>query len=342
MERTRTALVLGTTGGIGGEVARNLRDRGWAIRALNRDPARVAGRDGFDWRQGDAMVAAEVARAAGGASLIVHAVNPPGYRDWDRLVLPMMDNTIAAARSVGARVLLPGTIYNYGPDAWPVLREDAAQNPTTRKGRIRVALERRLEDAAAQGVRSIVLRAGDYFGPRPGNSWFSQSLVTPGRVPRAIRTPGRPGVGHQWAYLPDVAEAMARLVERDGPEPFGRFHFAGHWDPDGAALPEAIRRVLGRPDLPLRRFPWTLARLAGPVVPLMREISEMRPLWETPIRMENARLVAAIGPEPHTSLDEAVRRTLAGLGCLPPGRARPAVDRKEAKVHHSGIDARSI
>ncbi len=34
-----------------------------------------------------------------GVSLIVHAVNPPGYRNWGQLVLPMIDNTIAAAQA---------------------------------------------------------------------------------------------------------------------------------------------------------------------------------------------------------------------------------------------------
>ena len=48
--------------------------------------------------------------APDGRSLVFHAVNPPGYRDWTKLVLPMIDNTIAAARAVGATILLPGTV----------------------------------------------------------------------------------------------------------------------------------------------------------------------------------------------------------------------------------------
>ena len=40
--------------------------------------------------------------------------------------------------------------------------------------------------------------------------------------------------------------------------------------------------------------------------------------------MANDRLVAAIGPEPHTPLDEAVRATLAGLGILPEPALRAA------------------
>jgi nucleoside-diphosphate-sugar epimerase len=43
----------------------------------------------------------------------------------------------------------------------------------------------------------------------------------------------------------------------------------------------------------------------------------MRYLWRHPLRLDNRRLVAVLGAEPHTPLDEAVERTLEGLGCLP-------------------------
>jgi nucleoside-diphosphate-sugar epimerase len=320
MTSEKTALVLGATGGIGGEVARTLRARGWQVRALHRNPDACDA--GFDWRRGDAMVPADVIAAAEGAALIVHAVNPPGYRNWGKLVLPMIDSSIAAARASGATILLPGTIYNYGPDAFPVLTEAAPQRPRTRKGAIRVAMEARLRAAADTGVRSLVVRAGDYFGPHAGNNWFSQGLVKPGARPKSITAPGAPGVGHQWGYLPDVAETMVRLVETERPETFATFHMAGHWDPDGTRMIEAIRTALGQPDLPVRRFPWPLLRLAAPFVPLFRELAEMRYLWREPIRMDNRRLVEAIGPEPHTPLDRAVRETLAGLGCLSAPDAR--------------------
>ncbi len=39
MEHRKSVLVLGATGGIGGEVARQLRDAGWDVRALKRGPA---------------------------------------------------------------------------------------------------------------------------------------------------------------------------------------------------------------------------------------------------------------------------------------------------------------
>jgi len=118
------------------------------------------------------------------------------------------------------------------------------------------------------------------------------------------------------AYLPDVAETMVRLVEREDLDPFARFHVEGHWDDDGTRMISAIRRLLGSPDLPVRRFPWKLLGLASPFVPFFRELREMRYLWEQSIRLDNGALLAAIGEEPRTPLDEAVRATLLDMGCL--------------------------
>jgi nucleoside-diphosphate-sugar epimerase len=315
------ALVLGATGGIGSEVARQLRDAGWRVRALKRGLAHEEEqRDGLTWMRGDAMNREDVLRAARGCAVIVHAVNPPGYRRWAELVLPMLENTVAAAVAERATIVLPGTVYNYGPDALPELAEDAPQNPITRKGAIRVALERRLRAAAREGARVIIVRAGDFFGPRPGNNWFSQGLVKPGQPVAAVNLPGDRGVGHQWSYLPDVARTMVELLAQRGKlEPFASFHFSGHWDADGTQLAAAVQRVVARRTgtVPAtRKFPWWMVYLAAPFVVTFRELLEMRYLWRLPVRLSNARLVAVLGREPHTPLDEAVEASLIGLGCV--------------------------
>ena len=304
-----TVLVLGANGGVGGETARALVAHGWTVRGLTRSPREG---DGIDWRIGDAMDRDAVLAAAQGCEAIVHAVNPPGYRDWERLVLPMLDNSIAAARANDARLALPGTIYNYDPRTSPVVTPDSPQRPNTRKGAIRVAMENAI---AQSGVKAVILRAGDYFGPRPGNSWLSQGLVTPGKRVGRVMVPGKKGVGHGWAYLPDVGETFARLLDKgDGLPRFARYHFAGTWDDDGTRIAGAIGKSVGRP-IQTWRMPWWLLPLAGLFNPTMKEMVEMRPFWEHPVRLDNADLVAAIGPEPHTPLDVAMAASLTALGC---------------------------
>lgn len=319
MGSDRSALVLGATGGIGGETAAALLRRGWSVTAMVRDPVAARARSAaalgdVTWVAGDATRADDVRWATEGARVVVHAVNPPGYRNWGDLVLPMIDNSIAAARSVGARLVLPGTVYNYGYDAFPDLTEDAPQHPVTDKGRIRVELERRLEAASREGTPALIVRFGDFFGPVPGNSWFSQGLVTPGKRLGAITYPGKRGIGHAWAYLPDAGEAIARLLDRtDELDPFARFHFAGTWDADGTAMIRAVAEAVGRPDTKVKGLPWPLLGLAGLIRETPRELYAMRYLWNTPVRLDNGRLVAFLGEEPHTPLGEAVATTLHAL-----------------------------
>ena len=240
-DKQKTALIIGATGGVGGEAARALLKRGWRVRALRRQ---ASGKDrpdlaGIEWVKGDAMRAGDVLAAGAGAQVIVHGANPPGYRNWQGTVVPMIENTIAAAKAAGATIVFPGTVYNFGPDAFPVLAETSPQNPRTRKGALRVAMEQRLAAAAADGVQTIIVRCGDFFGPRAGNNWFAQGLIKPGKPVKSVTYPGAPDIGHAWAYLPDVGETIARLVEaRDRLEPFAVFHMRGEWLPEGGEMAE--------------------------------------------------------------------------------------------------------
>jgi nucleoside-diphosphate-sugar epimerase len=318
------ALVIGMTGGIGGATGRALAARGFHIRALTRRPQRPQA--GIEWVLGDAMSSGDVLAAAQGASVIVHGANPPGYRNWRGLALPMLANTVAAATQVGATIVFPGTVYNYGPDAFPLLREDSAQQPLTRKGVIRVEMEQMLREASRAGARVIIVRAGDFFGPGAGNNWFAQILVKPGKPVTRVTYPGVHGVGHAWAYLPDFADAIARLVMRRADfAPFETFHFAGHSLSRGEEMAEAICDVAGIPHSRIGSFPWWALRASSPFITLFREILEMRYLWKREVLLDNRKLVAVLGSEPHTDLRDAVQDTLEGLGCIESDRARGAV-----------------
>jgi nucleoside-diphosphate-sugar epimerase len=326
----RTALVIGATGGIGGAVAQALIAHGWRVLGLSRNPPDARRNASWvgpvEWLAGDAMNEADVVSAAAGVDVIFHGANPPGYRNWRGLALPMLGNTIAAARQSGARIILPGNVYNFGPDAGSVVREDSPQHPLTRKGKVRVEMEQLLAAAAKDGVRSLVVRAGDFFGPHQPASWLKDAMIKPGRPLQSIVYPGDFQAGHAWAYLPDLAETIARLAEIEPSMPaFESFHFGGHWLEHGVQFAEAIRRISGNPDLPIRKLPWIVFYLGAPFVTFLREVLEMRYLWRTPLRLDNAKLVAAIGAEPHTLLETALSQTLAALQCLPGPSANAAV-----------------
>ena len=220
----------------------------------------------------------------------------------------------------------------------------APQQPVTRKGAIRVAMEARLREAAAAGTPVLVVRAGDFFGPRAGNNWFTQGLVKPGQ-PSTLDHPARRPRRRPRLGLParrrrdDGAPRRGRRAARLRKLPHGR--------PLGPRRPwRWPRRSAPSSTSPTCRsaaLPWPLLRLAGPLVPLFRELAEMRYLWRTPVRLDNRRLLATLGEEPRTPLDRAVRETLTGLGCLPvrllaplPAREAPRISYRLANLESSG------
>ncbi len=335
---SRTALVIGATGSFGGHAAVALIKHGWCVRALARDPEAAARKTGarmpIDWIKGDAMNAADVLAASAGAEVIVHGTNPPGYKNWRGLAVPMLANTVAAAVARRARIVLPGNVYNFAPDAGADIGEDAPQQPATRKGQIRVEMEESLRAATGDGAKVLVLRAGDFFGPAAPNSSLGWLTTRRGGRVRSVYMPGPEQVGHAYAYMPDLAETLARMLDREADlADYDVFHFRGHYLEHNVELGQAIRRVTGQPKLPMPQFPWILPIALSPFVEMFRELLEMRYLWQRPIGLANAKLVKFLGEEPHTPLDAALRATLADMGCLEePAYAPPLASRSSSAM----------
>ena len=110
------------------------------------------------------------------------ALNPT-YTRWETQALPLLDAGVRVAKLLGATLMLPGNVYNFGAAMPSVLDEKTPQHAHTRKGKVRVAMEDLLQQVAAGGgVRSVVIRAGDFFGSGSG-SWFDK-LVALGKMRR--------------------------------------------------------------------------------------------------------------------------------------------------------------
>jgi nucleoside-diphosphate-sugar epimerase len=223
----------------------------------------------------------------------------------------MLENTIAAAKSSSARILMPATVYNYGADTVLTLKENSPQIPTTGKGQVRLEMELRLQQASLYGVRSIVVRAGDFFGPGAGNSWLTRGMVRSREPTSSVYYPGPADIGHAWAYVPDLAKTIVRLVECERPTAvYEVFHFRGHWFERGVEILELVCRSRGQSARRIKPFPWWVVRLASPFVEACREMLEMRYLWQRAMQLDNAKLCAFIGAESHTPIDAALAATL--------------------------------
>jgi nucleoside-diphosphate-sugar epimerase len=246
---------------------------------------------------------------------VVNAINPL-YTNWDSEALPLNAAAIAIANRLGATLMLPGNVYNFGAAMPPELTEQTPERPSTRKGEIRCQMEAAMR---ADAPRSIVVRAGDFFGGPGSGSWMDQAIVKD-LARGKITYPGPRHLQHAWAYLPDLARSFVLLAEARGQlQPHETFHFPGHTltgDELVAGITRAAHRggvlAAGR-DPSVQTLPWSVVRLLGLFQPLLRELAKMSYLWRVPHRLSGARLQQAIGAIPGTALDLALESTLAEL-----------------------------
>ncbi|TGQ29668.1 MULTISPECIES: SDR family oxidoreductase [unclassified Mesorhizobium] len=303
--------ILGANGRLGRVVGKAFIHAGFDVRAVTRSGKVPAELKGAAAIAGDALDRGSLIRATQGVDIIFNGLNPI-YTDWGKC-LPMAENVMAACGANGALHLFPGTVYNYGSPMPRVITEDTPFRPTTEKGRIRVAMEYLFRREAEAGrVRTILLRAGDFFGGTGSGSWFD--LVVAAKMAKGIYTaPGPADLAHEWAYLPDFAAAfvgLARNLDKLGF--YEALNFPGHAVTD-LDIKAAAEHALGR-KLKLGLMPWWVLRAGSPFVAMWREIVSMSYLRFEEHQLVSTRLEKIIGEIPHTALDQAVKEAMRDIG----------------------------
>ena len=307
-----TVLILGAAGRVGQVLVEAFADAGWNVRAQARKtlPAALVNHPQVQAVRCAATDVPALTRAAQGANTIVNALNPL-YTEWDRLALPLADAALAVAKASGALLMLVGNVYNFGRELPPLLTPATPERGDVPRARIRIEMEARMAAAASEGVDSVVIRAGDFFGGPGTGTWFDMGLA-PKLAKGRITYPGNPRIAHAWAYLPDLAQTFVRVAEKRAQlSGHHRLHFAGH-TLTGEDLKWALEAQTGR-SLRMGNMPWAVIRLASPFMPMWRQLLVMRYLWERPHALDDSALRLLIGSVPHTPLPQALRAALAAL-----------------------------
>lgn len=278
---SKTVLILGASGRFGRHASAAFKSRGWDLRKFDR-------------------ASGNLHDAASGVDVIVNAWNP-AYPDWATQVPKLTAQVIAAAKSSGATLIIPGNVYNFGINAPSVYDADTPHGATNPLGRIRIEMEAAYR---AAGVQTIVLRAGDYIDTEASGNWFDMMMIPKLAKGRFIY-PGNPDIAHAWAWLPDLTRAAVELAEMraDLPE-FADIPFAG-FTLTGTELSQAIARCLHK-TITLKKMNWLPIQIARPFWPLARHLLEMRYQWNKPHQIDGAKFAALLPDFKMTPLAEAL------------------------------------
>jgi nucleoside-diphosphate-sugar epimerase len=322
IDMSERVLILGANGRLGRALVTAFAAAEWAVLAQTRRPLAYAVTSNVRTIRTRIDDSDHLVMEARGADVVVHAMNA-NYTRWASEALPLAHAAIGITRQLGATLMFPGNVYNFGSPMPALLREDTPQRSTTRKGGIRAQTESLLRAESASGLRSIVIRAGDFYGGGGVGSWMDM-VIAKNLVKGKIVYPGPLDLPHASAYLPDLARTFVAVAEaRERCEPFETLHFAGN-TLTGQQMVEALTHAARRAGLlspaqtpVVGKLPWWAMRAGAWAVPMWRELLEMRYLWDEAHSLDESHLRELLGRVPRTLLDEVMDQTLAGLGLRP-------------------------
>lgn len=325
MTQPSTVLILGARGRFGLAAARAFAQAGWQVVAQLRPGASGPAIPGVVWLAAEPDDTTRLAAAAHGATVVVQGLSPVyTHRAWRRDLPGLTQAAIDVTRELGALLMLPASVYNFGETMPALLREDTAQAASTFKGRMRIASEAQVRAATQDGrMKAVVIRGGDFFGCGTG-SWLDEVMLKDIRHGR-LTYPGPMNVPTAWAWLPDMARSFVAVAGRRHSLPaFEMLHFAGYrltgqdWADALGYIAREQGWVTDSGQLRTRSLSWGLMRTLGLVMPRIAALCEMRYQWYTPHALANTRMAALTGAEPHTPFPLALRTALAELGLLTP------------------------
>ncbi|WP_062200211.1 NAD-dependent epimerase/dehydratase family protein [Demequina salsinemoris] len=308
-----THVVLGT-GSVGAPLARELVSRGHRVVCVNRSGSRSGLPAGADLRAGDVMDPQFLESVLVEAEVVYQLTQPP-YHRWLQEFPSLQETVLEVATRTGTRVVLGDNLYGYGQPAGPI-SDASPQAPTTRKGRLRKELAAEALAAHRSGeLRVALTRPSNYLG---ADYALTRELLTgPALEGKRMAVFGRLDQPHAFAYVPDVARAMAEIGGSD--DAWGRAWVLPALAPiTQGELCERIWSLAGqtgkRKVAALRGLPM---RMVGAFSPRVRESIEMLYEFDEPFLIDSSEFEARFGWGA-TPLDEALEATVRGT------RAEPA------------------
>lgn len=243
----------------------------------------------------DVLDAASVATAVADAAQVVVAI---GFRYdgavWRRDWPVAITNIIDAGAATGARIVFVDNLYMVGPQTTP-LREDMALTDIGEKPRARADVTRLWQAAAAAGrVKIAALRSPDFYGPGVTLSHLGDlafGAIARGKAAQLIVPADTP---HDFAYVPDIAEAVLLLLDA----PDSDFNQVWHM-PSAPTMTLRDIITLGATAIGARpriiTVPLWAQPLLGRFVPMLRAMREMRFQWDRPYHVDASRFARHFG-----------------------------------------------
>jgi len=292
------------TGPLGKWTARALVRMGKTVRMINRTGKTNRIPEGVEVVASDAYDVAKNMEITKGAHAIYQCAQPH-YYEWAKKFPPLQASILEAAAANNAKFIVAENLYMYGRFEG-ALREDSANNPNTKKGKIRAEMAQAVMDAHKSGkVRTAVGRASDFFGP--DDYALTGYAILPAVQGKTVNLMGRMDMPHTFTYLADFGRLLATLGTHD--EALGQVWFT----PSSPAIAQTdlvklIEGELGKPVKTMLGRPMMM-KFLGLFNKNIKETVEMMFMWQHPYVVDTGKAEKAFDLQP-LPMKEAIRETV--------------------------------
>lgn len=305
------AAVFGAAGAIGSQVGGEFERRRVPFRVVGRNRGRLEAAFGsmthaeiFDADIADLRSASAAAR---GVDTIVYCVGLPypAHRLHPHLMRTALDAAIAMQVR---RLLLVSSVYAYGAPRTARVSETHPREPVARKGVYRKEQEDLVLEADAKGqIDATIVRLPDFYGPGADLS-LANPIFRAALAGKTANWFGPVNAPHEFVFVPDTGPVIADLAECQ--DAYGQaWNYGGPGAIESLDFITRIYRAVGRAPK-YRAAGRGVLSVLGWFNPVIRELPEMLYLQETPVVLDDSRLLALLPHTKKTSYDNGIRETL--------------------------------
>lgn len=267
--------ILGSSGAIGIELAKALKEFTNEIRLVSRNPKKVYPTD--ELMSADLLNVDEVRIAVQGSSVVYVTIGfPYNVKVWKESWPKLVENVIKACIEHNCKMVFFDNIYMYDSNNMDGMTEETPINPSSKKGKIRDKIAKMIMDAVSEGkLNALIARSADFYGPKiKNNSMLTETVFKPFSNGKKANWMGSVDFKHSFTYTRDAGKATALLGNSE--DAFNQiWHLPTAPNPfTGKEWIEVIAREMGaKPKFQVA--PKFLVKIMGLFMPIMKEMVEM-------------------------------------------------------------------
>ncbi len=270
-----THTLLGASGNIGVELAKQLYGSSNHIRLVSRKPFKINPDDNLNpadllnpKQVNEVMIGTDTAYLVAGV--------PYSTKNWKSQWPIIMKNVINACIDHKVKLVFFDNMYAYDPSMVGNLTETTPMAPKSEKGKVRARIARLLMDAVEKGkLKAMILRSADFYGPNARQSFLNDTVINRMKAGKKAQWLYNKDKKHSFTYIPDAAKSTAFLAQQDDAWDQVWHLPTDHSFPTGQKIVNFLSAELKSSNAMQVLSPFMVKALSL-FIPILREVQELR------------------------------------------------------------------